>query len=1319
MAALALGPGSIAFTGFNADGFDNLAFLAIDPLPAGTVLYFADNEWNGAGWVDANESTFSLTLTADVAAGTIVTIDNINNSAVPASSNAGTVAAVPSGGSNRGISNENETVYVYLADAATPLVPTVFLSAVANDGFVTANGVLTGTGLVEGETALNLGALDSDLDIAVFTGSRSNQSDLTAYRALLNTPANWAFQDASGDQSIDGIAPDVPFDTTAFTTGGTETQSVGFTTTSLTLNEGNSGTTSFSFVVTRAGGLSGDVAFSGIISPNTTDDADYVAGVAPVAFSGTIPAGQASFTVVIDIAGDAAIESDEGFTLTLTSATNTAGVTTTVNTAANIAAGTVTNDDAPAPTLGAGAIAFVGFNADGNDDVAFVALAPISAGTTIYFSDREWVGTAFNTGEGEVAFTATSDIAAGTVVTIADFGTAPSSAHGTLTGASGLSSSTEILYAYVGLPNIPSAFLAAVANGGFTVDGATLDGTGLVIGETAIDLSALGGSPDIAAYVGDRAGAESYADYAAVINTAANWVGQDATGDQHLDGTNPDLPFDATMFTIDDTKIGGIAVYDALPSLAGSVSAPVASDDIVLVRLGAHTGSGTTAAGRAESLSIDAATNRVFVTNAAQAKIDVAQINADGTFTAHASIDLAGLTGFGGVNSVAVKNGVVAVAYQNIVADQPGYVALFDAATGALAKLVTVGVLPDQLTFTPDGTRILVANEGETVTPTNNPAGSISIIDLSAGAASAMVSNVIGFDALNGAEAELLSRGLALFAGQDAGDDIEPEYITVSPDGTRAYVTLQEVNAVAVIDLTDPSATKPVAIQALGGVDRTLAGNAFDGSDRNGISLVNADVISLLQPDAIASYEVDGVTYFITANEGDARVGGLGDEARLNNAAYVLDPTAYPNAAALKTDAVIGRLNVLTNIGDTDGDGDIDQIYTFGGRSITIFRQEADGTITKVRETGGEFEAILARDFPAAFNGENGGSFDGRSDNKGPEPEGVTIGQVGERVYAFISLERIGGVMVYDVTDPANATFVSYRPVTAQDYAPETIAFIGAGTSPTGDALVLTANEVSGTTTLYRAVAQTDNNDVITGAGDADTFNGRAGDDIIAGLGGNDVLTGGAGNDRIDGGEGTDTARYDAAETGVTVNLRAKVAQDTQGAGIDHLIAIENVAGSAFDDLLRGNDGANTLTGLDGNDTLLGMGGADMLLGGAGDDRLVGGDGDDVLIGGAGFDAMTGGAGADRFVFAAGDFAAPNADRISDFDTALDVIDLRAIAGLSFIGTDAFGNVAGQVRYTAAAKMTTVSIDLDGNGTADASIRLTGALVLAADDFLL
>jgi hypothetical protein len=762
---MALGPGSIAFTGFNADGADNLAFVALEEIPAGTVIFFQDNEWTGSGF-NTGESSFSFTATGAIAAGTVVRIDAINSDGP--TSNLGAVTYID--GANKGLSNDNEIVYAFIGSSATQ--PTAFLSAVTNSSF-TNGATLTGTGLAAGSNALELGG---GIDIGAYTGSTSSQTSFAGYRALLNNPANWTTQNGSGDQSADGVFPDAPFATTAFTLSPVPTQTVRFAANSLQLSraEGNSGTTNFTFTIERVGGTDGAVTVSGSFAAGTTDAADF-GGVAPAGFSATIPAGRSSATVTIQASGDTLVEATESFSLTITDAVNGGGINTTI--AQPTATGTIQNDDA-GPT------------------------------------------------------------------------------------------------------------------------------------------------------------------------------------------------------------VGGIRIFNAAPSLAGNAAPPAASDEIVLVRLGEFTGSGSTAAGRAESVAFDA--DRIFVTNLAQNRVDIARLGADGSTAPAGSIDLAALQAYGGVNSVAVKNGVVAVAYQNVAADQPGFVALFDL-SGNLQKLVQVGILPDQLTFTPDGLRILVANEGEAVSASNNPAGSISIISLAGGPANAAVSNTIGFSSLNGNELVLAQRGLALFSGQSAAGRRRTRiYLRLAGRHPRlCHLAGGERYRRDRSHRSD--CRSPAHIQPLGAVDRTLAGNAFDPSDQNGISLVNANVQSLLQPDAIAAFTIGGLTYFVTANEGDARVGGLSDEVRLSNANYRLDPTAYPNAAELKANAALGRLNVLTTVGDTDGDGDFDQIFTFGGRSISIFRQEADGSLTKVRETGGEFEAIIARDLPSLFNVENGANPDNRSDNKGPE----------------------------------------------------------------------------------------------------------------------------------------------------------------------------------------------------------------------------------------------------------------------------------------------------------------------------------------------
>ena len=241
-----------------------------------------------------------------------------------------------------------------------------------------------------------------------------------------------------------------------------------------------------------------------------------------------------------------------------------------------------------------GSIAFIGFNADGNDSLAFVALAALPAGMTIFFSDREWTGSAFNSGEGGWSWTApATDVAAGTVITISDISDqdgVPISANiGTAAGGSGLGADNEIVYAYVGPDaNTPTAFLTAVANDTFTVDGGTLAGTGLTVGVDALQFNGVDPDTDVAAFNGGRGDQADFAAYAAIINNPANWLTQDGTGDQSADGTAPDAPFSTESFTVGGAgnDIGGIAILDQAASLQGSVATPVATNALTVSRLG-------------------------------------------------------------------------------------------------------------------------------------------------------------------------------------------------------------------------------------------------------------------------------------------------------------------------------------------------------------------------------------------------------------------------------------------------------------------------------------------------------------------------------------------------------------------------------------------------------------------------------------------------------------------------------------------------------------------------------------------------------------
>lgn len=537
----------------------------------------------------------------------------------------------------------------------------------------------------------------------------------------------------------------------------------------------------------------------------------------------------------------------------------------------------------------------------------------------------------------------------------------------------------------------------------------------------------------------------------------------------------------------------GVVSAFAFASAAATVTVTVpvtAVAQVELTPLGSF-GAGVFDGSAAEISAFDAGSQRLFVTNSDAGTLDVLDVSTLSAPTLVTQIALGG----GGPNSVAVSGGLVAVAVEASTVTDPGEIRFFNAASLADVGRVGVGSLPDQITFTPDGRRLVVANEGE-ADGGINPVGSVSIIDVTNLAAPTV--RTAGFEAFNAQAAQLQAAGVRLFPGQTLAEDVEPEFVTITPDGRTAFVSLQEANSVATVDLETATVT---GISSVGSVDHSLPGQGIDPSDRDdGINIQNVPVRGLRQPDAIATYQVDGRTFLVTANEGDDR----GEAERIGD--LVLEATAFPNAAALQNDAVLGRLEVSTIDGDTDGDGDFDELFAFGSRSFSIFEVGSTGEFTEVFDSGDAFEQLLAVTLPAAFGTDNdeNDSFDSRSDASGPEPEGLTLGEIDGRTYAFIGLERPGGIVIYDITDPASATFESYlnlRDFTVPDsdenatdpdsvltleeailaaqgtldpadagrldLGPEGLTFVSAADSPNGQPLLFVTNEVSGTTTVF------------------------------------------------------------------------------------------------------------------------------------------------------------------------------------------------------------------------------------------------------------
>ncbi|WP_084227145.1 choice-of-anchor I family protein [Nostoc sp. KVJ20] len=500
---------------------------------------------------------------------------------------------------------------------------------------------------------------------------------------------------------------------------------------------------------------------------------------------------------------------------------------------------------------------------------------------------------------------------------------------------------------------------------------------------------------------------------------------------------------------------------------------------------------GFTSTNGAEISAFDPGSDRLFVV--AGSIIEIYNVSNTGAVTSAGTLTT-GFTPPAGTqaipNSVAVKNGIVAVAYaiQNTTtnAQQIGQVSFYNAASGNFLNSVAVGALPDMLTFTPDGTKVLVANEGEPNSygqPNSvDPEGSVSIINISGGVANATVAQA-SFTSFNSQMATLKAAGVRITGpGSTVAQDLEPEYIAVDPDGKTARITLQENNAIAILDIASATIT---SILPLGAKNHNLPGNGLDASDRDGkINIQNWPIFGLYQPDAIASFSANGQTYYITANEGDSRdYTGFSEEIRVGAAGYVLDPTVFPNAATLKQNTNLGRLQLTGATGDIDGDGDFDRIEALGARSFSIW----DASGNQIFDSGDQFEQITATKVPTLFNSDGAAdTFDSRSDNKGPEPEGVVIGVINNRTYAFVGLERTGDVIVYEVTNPQAPSFVQYIN-TPEDIAIEGLTFVSAADSPTGKPLLVTTNEVSKTVAVFEVTPSVRISD-IQGTGHISSF---------------------------------------------------------------------------------------------------------------------------------------------------------------------------------------------------------------------------------------
>lgn len=452
--------------------------------------------------------------------------------------------------------------------------------------------------------------------------------------------------------------------------------------------------------------------------------------------------------------------------------------------------------------------------------------------------------------------------------------------------------------------------------------------------------------------------------------------------------------------------------------------------------------------GFAEISAYDAVTAKLFVVNPVETEVSVWDISEPSAPLKQASLSLSGTP-----NSVAVHDGLLAVAVENSNKQINGAIETYDTTTLTLENSYPAGALPDMVTFSPDGRYIIAANEGEPNDDyTVDPEGSVTVIDIAENEV-----NTLFFTNFNG---QVIGDEFRVFGpSASLSQDIEPEYVAVSEDSKNAYISLQENNGMAIVDL---NAMTIVDVFGLGVKDHSLEENSFDASNEDGIvgNFRTWPVFGYYMPDAITYTEIDGTGYIVSANEGDSRdYDGYSEEERVED--LILDASVFPNAAELQQEENLGRLKTTSANGDTDGDGDFDRIYAYGARSFTIWSTQGQ----VMYDSGDDIGRRTFEIAPSLFNNDEG-EADERSDDKGAEPEAVITLKIDDATLLFVGLERTGGALVYDITNPLAPEFLDWI-FRTEDVGPEGLLTISANESPTGEDLLVITNEVSNTVSIY------------------------------------------------------------------------------------------------------------------------------------------------------------------------------------------------------------------------------------------------------------
>jgi len=472
---------------------------------------------------------------------------------------------------------------------------------------------------------------------------------------------------------------------------------------------------------------------------------------------------------------------------------------------------------------------------------------------------------------------------------------------------------------------------------------------------------------------------------------------------------------------------------------------------------------------------------------------------------------------------------------------------------------------------------ILVANEAEAGLDGDgmflNPEGSVTIFPTKSLKTGETVpkkelqksAKTIGFEFLNENPEKYTKKGVrwvwrgqALEEGADTqtfSKDIEPEQVIVTADGKKAYVNLQENNAIAILDLEKMKIT---SVESYGVKDFSKPGNEADFIEDGTPSLESWPLFGFYQPDVITTFNHEGENFIVTANEGDVKEYNPEDQnitewnefmTGTEFVNFTEPPISEDVVAALADESQLGSLEIsrvdgISGMTD-DGQPIFNKLFTYGGRSWSIFRED---DLSLVYDSGDDFERVLGEFFPWTFNSDEPDSFctptpgpdaepsdvdleetlmdpeelaalidqanidladfeaspdaeaagleepttalttkpedlaDTRSSDRGPEPEAVLVGSIGDRRLLIVTVEKGSSLFVYDISDPFKPVWQSaiypgahgetwaelYNRRAMIDLDPEGLVFVKAEDSPTGDPLLMVSGAESGTISIYK-----------------------------------------------------------------------------------------------------------------------------------------------------------------------------------------------------------------------------------------------------------